>query len=97
VRRGFVNLTPRAEAILSGISWSLGAHFIIWLFVNFTVMFLSRPTQIQLLAMKQNPCPVVGEVAKPTALALMSWMALLNPAAQALLILCCLKLSKPVS
>ena len=40
------------------------------LFVNFTVIFPSRPTQIQLTAMKQNSCPVVGEAAKPTGVGL---------------------------
>ena len=52
-------------------------------FVNCTVIFASRPTQIQLAAMEQNPCPVVGEVAKlaGVGLALISWIALLNPSA----------------
>ena len=39
-------------------------------FVNFTVIFSSRHLQIQLSAMKQNSCPVVGEAAKPTGVGL---------------------------
>ena len=40
------------------------------LFVNFTVIFSSRQSQIQLSAMKQNSCPVVDEVAKPSGVGL---------------------------
>ena len=34
------------------------------------MIFFFFPIQIQLTAMKQNPCPVVGEVAKPTGIGL---------------------------
>ena len=40
------------------------------LFVKFTVIFSSRQRQVQLPAMKQNSCAVVGEVTKPTGVGL---------------------------
>ena len=68
-----------------------------WLFVNFTVIFSSSPTQIQLPAMKQNPCSVVGEVAKPTGVGLDELDGAVESLCTGIADFVLLKLSKPVS
>ena len=53
-----------------GPEFRVSATFFLWFFVDFTVIFYSRPSQIELSAMKQNARAVVGEVAKATCIGL---------------------------